>query len=189
MAWPVAFGRWTDRLRPRRLSIIDLSDRGAQPMQSADGRLSLHLTARSTITDAFAQNLRLRGTSFAASRIPRCCSSSMPRRAREWCRTFAGCLHLAFGTLRNSELLLARDPYGVKPLYYSDDGRCFRFASQVKAIMAGGWLRGRSGRARRVLPVRQRAGAFHHPEKGDSASRRLHPSHRGGELRGTKALF
>ena len=35
------------------------------------------------------------------------------------------------------ELLLARDPYGIKPLYYSDDGRCLRFASQVKAMMAG----------------------------------------------------
>src|SRR5262249_37033370 len=35
------------------------------------------------------------------------------------------------------ELLLARDPYGIKPLYYSDDGQCFRFASQVKALMAG----------------------------------------------------
>ena len=35
-------------------------------------------------------------------------------------------------------LLLARDPYGIKPLYYSDDGRYLRFASQVKALMAGG---------------------------------------------------
>ena len=34
-------------------------------------------------------------------------------------------------------LLLARDPYGIKPLYYSDDGRTLRFASQVKALMAG----------------------------------------------------
>ena len=35
------------------------------------------------------------------------------------------------------KLLLARDPYGIKPLYYSDDGQCVRFASQVKALMAG----------------------------------------------------
>jgi len=36
------------------------------------------------------------------------------------------------------ELFLARDPYGIKPLYYADDGWTFRFASQVKSILAGG---------------------------------------------------
>jgi asparagine synthase (glutamine-hydrolysing) len=35
-------------------------------------------------------------------------------------------------------LLLARDPFGIKPLYYADDGRTLRFSSQVKAIIAGG---------------------------------------------------
>src|SRR5262245_59921350 len=46
----------------------------------------------------------------------------------------------AFGiwdTLKN-ELFLARDPYGIKPLYYADDGWTVRFASQVKALLAGG---------------------------------------------------
>ena len=46
----------------------------------------------------------------------------------------------AFGIwdARSEELFLARDPYGVKPLYYADDGSAFRFASQVKALVAGG---------------------------------------------------
>ncbi|MGQ9919344.1 MAG: asparagine synthase (glutamine-hydrolyzing) [Bryobacteraceae bacterium] len=35
-------------------------------------------------------------------------------------------------------LFLARDPLGIKPLYYADDGKVFRFASQVKALIAGG---------------------------------------------------
>ena len=35
-------------------------------------------------------------------------------------------------------LFLARDPYGIKPLYYADDGWTIRFASQVKALLAGG---------------------------------------------------
>jgi len=35
-------------------------------------------------------------------------------------------------------LLLARDPYGIKPLYYADDGWTVRFASQVKALVGGG---------------------------------------------------
>lgn len=36
------------------------------------------------------------------------------------------------------ELFLARDAYGIKPLYYSDDGKVFRFGSQVKALLSGG---------------------------------------------------
>ncbi len=36
------------------------------------------------------------------------------------------------------ELFLARDPYGIKPLYTANDGWTFRFASQVKALLAGG---------------------------------------------------
>src|SRR5205085_4021764 len=40
---------------------------------------------------------------------------------------------------RNAErLFIARDPYGIKPLYYADDGTTVRVASQVKALIAGG---------------------------------------------------
>ena len=39
---------------------------------------------------------------------------------------------------RRGELFLARDPYGIKPLYTANDGWTFRFASQVKALLAGG---------------------------------------------------
>ena len=35
-------------------------------------------------------------------------------------------------------VFLARDPFGIKPLYYSDNGHTFRLASQVKALRAGG---------------------------------------------------
>src|SRR2546428_372799 len=38
---------------------------------------------------------------------------------------------------RRKSLFLARDPYGIKPLYYADDGKTFRAASQVKALLAG----------------------------------------------------
>jgi asparagine synthase (glutamine-hydrolysing) len=39
---------------------------------------------------------------------------------------------------RRNGLFLARDPYGIKPLYTANDGWTFRFASQVKALLAGG---------------------------------------------------
>ena len=63
----------------------------------------------------------------------------------------------AFGIwdARKRALFLARDPYGIKPLYYADDGWTVRFASQVKALIAGG--KGlsdrRAGRGGRICPV------------------------------------
>ena len=45
-----------------------------------------------------------------------------------------GMFALAIWDKRNKELILARDPYGIKPLYYSDDGKSIRVASQVKAL-------------------------------------------------------
>ena len=49
-----------------------------------------------------------------------------------------GMFAFALWDAEKAALLLARDPYGIKPLYYADDGWTFRFASQVKALLAGG---------------------------------------------------
>ena len=50
----------------------------------------------------------------------------------------AGCSAFAIWDAEQGSLFVARDPYGIKPLYYSDDGQTFRFASQVRALLAGG---------------------------------------------------
>src|SRR5438270_849896 len=40
--------------------------------------------------------------------------------------------------IRIRDHMASRDPYGIKPLYYADNGRTFKFASSVKALLAGG---------------------------------------------------
>ena len=55
-----------------------------------------------------------------------------------WCTGCAACSPSPSGTRCRRELFLARDPYGIKPLYTANDGWTFRFASQVKALLAGG---------------------------------------------------
>ncbi len=49
-----------------------------------------------------------------------------------------GMYALSIWDAERRELFLARDPFGMKPLYYADDGRTVRFASQVRALLAGG---------------------------------------------------
>ena len=79
-----------------------------------------------------------------------------------------GMFAIALWDGRKNSLLLARDPFGIKPLYLADDGWTVRFASQVKALLSEPTrvARGGAGGAGRVLPVRQRPGAIH-PLPGD----------------------
>jgi len=49
-----------------------------------------------------------------------------------------GMFAMAIWDRRERKLFVARDPHGIKPLFYADDGQTFRFASSVKALMAGG---------------------------------------------------
>ena len=69
----------------------------------------------------------------------------------------------ALGRPREQRLVAARDPFGVKPLYWCTDGRRVALASEVGALLAAGLVepRGRPGRARPLprLPLRARARA------------------------------
>lgn len=62
------------------------------------------------------------------------------RHGPDMVRQLRGMFAFAIWDERNRGLLLARDLYGIKPLYTADDGKTFRFASQVKALLAGGQI-------------------------------------------------
>ena len=75
---------------------------------------------------------------FGRPRIQRRFCISMRATAARWCIGCGGCSHSRSGIERRRGLFLARDAYGIKPLYTANDGWTFRFASQVKALLAGG---------------------------------------------------
>jgi len=125
-------------LAHRRLAIIDLSDTGRQPMSSADGRF--HVTYNGEIynyrelrADLAAEGERLRTASDTEVLL-----LLYARHGADMVRRLRGMFAFAIWDDVEKRLFLARDPFGVKPLYYADDGRTLRFASQVKALVAGG---------------------------------------------------
>jgi asparagine synthase (glutamine-hydrolysing) len=62
------------------------------------------------------------------------------RHGRDMVHRLRGMFAFAIWDAKRGGLFLARDPYGIKPLYTANDGWCFRFASQVKALLAGGQI-------------------------------------------------
>lgn len=134
--WIAADGRLG--LGHRRLAIIDLSDAGAQPMRSACGRYIISFNGEIYNYKDLRRRIEARGQVLRTT-------SDTEVLLELFAHAGAGMLHdlrgmFAFAIWDNEKrsLFLARDANGIKPLYYADDGWTFRFASQVKAILAGG---------------------------------------------------
>lgn len=125
-------------LAHRRLSIIDLSQAGAQPMTSADGRYRIVYNGEIYNYRELRAGLEAQGRQFRSASD----TEVLLHLYRERGAGMLDCLRgmYAFGIWDEQErlLFLARDPLGIKPLYVADDGKTLRFASQVKALLAGG---------------------------------------------------
>jgi asparagine synthase (glutamine-hydrolysing) len=122
----------------QRLAIIDLSANGAQPMHSACGQFTITFNGEIYNYRELRDELTARGHSFRTGsdtevllQLYADCGAAMVRRLR-------GMFAFGLWDARKRTLLLTRDALGVKPLYWADDGWTVRFASQAKALLAGG---------------------------------------------------
>jgi asparagine synthase (glutamine-hydrolysing) len=122
----------------RRLSIIDLSSAGDQPMRSRDGELVVVFNGEIYNYPELRRELEGQGIEFSSGSDTEVLLHLYRRDGPAMVSRLRGMFALALWDHRSQGLLLARDPYGIKPLYISDDGWTFRFASQVKALLAGG---------------------------------------------------
>jgi asparagine synthase (glutamine-hydrolysing) len=140
---PDGLGEWYSEdervaLGHRRLSIIDLSERGAQPMRSADGMLAITFNGEIYNYRELRRELETKGFNFRTQSDTEVLLQLYAYKGEAMVEDLRGMFAFALWDGRKKAMLLGRDPYGIKPLYYADDGWTFRFASQVKALMAGG---------------------------------------------------
>lgn len=128
---PVALGH-------RRLAIIDLSEKSNQPL--IDSELGLVLVFNGTIYNY--PELRHELIELGYHFFSHGDSEVILKAYHAWGERSVERLHgmFAFGIwdLHNQRLFLARDRMGIKPLYYAQTGRWFRFASNSQALLAGG---------------------------------------------------
>lgn len=139
---PDASGLWRDAahgvgLGHRRLSIRDLSAAGAQPMVSADGRFVIIFNGEIYNADEMKRALEQagqgtgwRGTSDTEVLLQGCVAWGIDETLFR-CR---GMFALAIWDHREGELLLARDRFGEKPLFYGTAGNTLIFGSELKAL-------------------------------------------------------
>jgi asparagine synthase (glutamine-hydrolysing) len=122
----------------RRLAIIDLSETGAQPMANADASLVVTFNGEIYNYRELRCELEAKGYAFRSQSDTEVLLHLYADRGEQMVHALRGMFAFAIWDRQRREVFLARDPYGIKPLYYSDDGWTFRFASQVKALLAGG---------------------------------------------------
>ena len=124
-------------LAHRRLAIIDLSQEGAQPMATPDGRLSIIFNGEIYNYRELRCELETKGYRFRSQSDTEVLLHLYADRGSEMVHALRGMYSFGIWDAREQLLFLVRDPFGIKPLYYSDDGQSFRFASQVKALLKG----------------------------------------------------
>lgn len=119
----------------RRLSIIDLSEGGHQPMATPDGRLTIVFNGEIYNYRALRDELIATGTTFVSDSDTEVMLHLYARDGADMLPKLRGMFALAIWDSVARTMLLARDPLGIKPLYFSDTGGTLTFASQVKALL------------------------------------------------------
>lgn len=128
---PAAFGH-------RRLSIIDLSDASHQPMLDPELRLVLVFNGAIYNYRELRCELEELGYTFFSQGDSEVILKAYHAWGEKCVEHFYGMFAFAIRDLRHGTLFLARDRFGIKPLYYSLEGMRLRFASTVQALLAGG---------------------------------------------------
>ncbi|MEK6373265.1 MAG: asparagine synthase (glutamine-hydrolyzing) [Acidobacteriota bacterium] len=138
---PDAAGAWIEPggrvgLGHRRLAIIDLSPAGAQPMHF--GALTIIFNGEIYNYRELRAGLEARGRTFVSHSDTEVLLQLFDEKQERMLGELRGMFSIVLWDATRRRMFLARDPYGIKPLYYADDGGTLRAASQVRALVASG---------------------------------------------------
>jgi asparagine synthase (glutamine-hydrolysing) len=138
---PDAGGAYVDTyaaLGHRRLSIIDLAT-GHQPMADVSGRYRIVFNGEIYNFPALKRELEILGYRFATASDTEVILQAYACWGSACVERFNGMFAFALWDTLEKRVFIARDRVGKKPLYYTWDGRCFAFASELKALIQGGF--------------------------------------------------
>ena len=125
-------------LAHRRLSIVDLA-RGQQPMASADDRLMIVYNGEVYNHPVLRNELRAQGVGYRTNCDTETVLNVFVQSRADAPRRLRGMFAFAIWDRATQELFLARDRFGVKPLYYAlDADGSIRFASEIKSLLVSG---------------------------------------------------
>jgi asparagine synthase (glutamine-hydrolysing) len=141
---PDGSGTWVEgplALGHRRLAIIDLTPAAAQPMLSADGRFAISYNGEVYNFRELRAELQARGHSFRSSSDTEVIVEAFAQWGISAVNRFNGMFALAVWDCAERRLILIRDRFGIKPMYFARVGNTFLFGSEVKALLAHGALK------------------------------------------------
>ncbi len=118
----------------RRLSIIDLSTDANQPLH--DGVFTIVFNGEIYNYKKCRDDLMQKGYLFKTHSDTEVILKLYHLHGVGMLNLLRGMFAFSIWDEKNKTLFCARDPFGIKPFYYSDNGKCFRFASQVKTLLS-----------------------------------------------------
>jgi asparagine synthase (glutamine-hydrolysing) len=138
-------GYWSDGLHCalgfRRLSILDLTPTGRQPMRTPDGRYTIVINGELYNFTELRHELQSKGWRFRSTGDAEVALFALAEWGKTALERFNGMFALAFYDRQEKRLLLARDHVGSKPLYYLQVKQGMVFGSQYDQIMAHPWAK------------------------------------------------
>lgn len=135
---PDAEGTYIDEdiaLGHRRLSIIDVSDAGTQPLYSEDGNLALLFNGEIYNYQEIRSRLMEAGYHFATQTDSEVLIYGYQEYGAELLQQLRGMFSFVIWDKREKKLFGARDFFGIKPMYYAQMGETFLFGSEIKSFL------------------------------------------------------
>lgn len=124
----------------RRLSILDLSELGHQPVISGDGHRALVFNGEIYNYKELRQQLISNGFEFQSDSDTEVVFNAIIHWGKSAFEHFRGMWALAWLDMEKRTLILSRDRFGIKPLYFSEFNGKFAFASEIKALLDTGLI-------------------------------------------------